>query len=57
MIESCEDRLILLTDLGDVRDRNAGSAEGDEDEDETNADEHVQVINSPGLSVKDLSMA
>ena len=47
MIESCEDRLILLTDLGDARDRIAGSAEGDEDEDETNADEHVQVINSP----------
>ena len=43
MIESCEDRLILLTDLGDSRDRNAGSTEGDEDEEETNSDEHVQV--------------
>ena len=49
-IESCEDRLILLTDLGDARDRIAGSAEGGEDEDETNADEHVQVINSPWVS-------
>ena len=47
MIESCEDRLILLTDLGDARDGNAGSAEVDEgDEDETNADEHIQVINT-----------
>ena len=55
MIESCEDRLILLTDLGDARDRIAGSAEGDEDEDETNADEHVQVINSPSMSNQWLS--
>ena len=47
--------MILLTDLGDARDRMAGSAEGDEDEDETNADEHAQVINSPSMSNQSLS--